>query len=102
MSTTYKKVAKKNGVGYLKNGKFVAAASLRPWIVDALEGEEEVVDLDRYCVVCDVPAKLSRLLNQQPVYCCEEHYHNMTLGALAAHLRQGNPPSNEIPPETDA
>lgn len=77
--------------------KFTSVKNIPGNILKLLETQDEVDDALvtpetplRECVVCDTPTKMYRLINQQTVAVCEEHYHNKSLGELAqaARLKQ--------------
>ena len=86
--TTYKVIKTKKGNRYLKNGKFTAPEEIREHILKQLSEQDEVTDNDRYCIFCDKPAKLTRLINMELVYICNEDYYAKTVGQIAQQLRE--------------
>lgn len=92
--SSYKIVTGKNGDRYMKDSRFVSKASLPPEIYTQLKVGVTVTDeelnpvIDRACVFCGVYSNLSRLLNGQAVYICEEHYYSESIGKIAQRIRE--------------
>lgn len=64
-------------------------------IVDLLEHQDKVDDENlklespyRRCVFDGEYTKLYRIVNQQPVYICQEDFHEKTLGQIAQRVRE--------------
>lgn len=59
-------------------------------------GQVEIDDLDlnldvpdKNCLFCGEPnCKLTRLLNTEIIYLCDEHYYSKSLGQIAQHIRE--------------
>lgn len=97
----YKKQAGLNGSTlYRRDGRLIKTSLVPGNILLLLEEQPEVDDttLDKLekplgkCIFCKVPTKFSRMVNQQSLAVCEEHYHNMTLGQLAEQQRINEEP----------
>lgn len=44
----------------------------------------------KFCVFCKAPCTLTRFVNMQTVYMCEQHYHDKTIGQVVQQLRENN------------
>lgn len=86
----YKLIKSSKGTRYMKDGKFVAKDKVPISVLERL-GKEEQISTSKDCIFCGVPSKLTRLLNSQPLYLCNEHYYdsNVTLGKIAQRVREG-------------
>lgn len=85
----YKLVETKKGSRYMKDNRFVSQNKIPVDILERL-GKQERVSTTKDCIFCGVPSKLTRVLNSQPLYLCEEHYYdsNITLGKIAQKVRE--------------
>lgn len=53
------------------------------------DAEVKVVEAPlKLCIFCKQPTKLTRFVNLQTVYLCEEHYHDKTIGQVAQQIRE--------------
>ena len=88
----YKTVSGRNGFRYMKDSRFISKKDVPLDVLARLKGEAEVDTIvpepqPKVCVVCKVPAKLTRYLDMQTVVLCQDHYDNLTLGKLANIVR---------------
>lgn len=74
--------------------KFVSKKDIPANVLKLLSTQDEVDDsgmqLERpnnECVFCGMATKLSRIVNQQTVAICEQHYHSESLGRIAQQVR---------------
>ena len=92
----YKLVTGRNGVRYMKDNRFVKKESLPPEVWTQLKvneiSTEEMLNpkVDRSCIFCGEQSKLSRLLNAQTIYLCDNHYYSETIGKVAQRVRERN------------
>lgn len=94
----YKTIKAKNGIRYMKDGKFVSKATIPANIYVELEGKEPgnvVDDTDvkpeapvKECIFCGKVTKLSRFLNMQTIPLCEEHYYSETTGRVVQKYKE--------------
>lgn len=70
--------------------KFVAEADIPLDILALLSFDNEVdseqMPVDKSCVFCEGPSKMSRMVNGQTVYICDTHYYDKTIGQVAAQI----------------
>lgn len=50
-----------------------------------LEPPQEV---SKTCLICDAPAKLTRIVNMKVLALCHDHYYSETIGKLAQAIRE--------------
>lgn len=62
----------------LDAGKELAAAS----------PSKTTIQPEKVCTFCGVGSKLSRILDTQTIYLCDEHYYSKNLGQIAQHVRE--------------
>lgn len=90
----YTTVKGRNGVRYMKEGRFVKKDSIPADILIKLDVgmkvEEAIAPTENKCIFCNMPTKEFRLLNSQPAYLCEEHYYEKTLGEVAKQVRENS------------
>ena len=84
-------VYKRNGERYFRNGVQVKTPRVPQEVKDKLMYSPEV-EFDeqpdkRRCIFCDAPQTAQRYLNNEMIDLCGYHYHNTTLGAVAAQVR---------------
>lgn len=92
---SYKVVKRKNGVGYLLNGRFVSKASIPPDILIKLNvgmevDEKPVVAEPKQCIFCGMATKIVRNLNHQAIAVCEEHYYSKNVGQTVQQWNKVN------------
>lgn len=85
----------KGGLRYFRDGKLVSKTTIPANVFAQLKPDEEFDDEGivpeapvKTCIFCDAPTKISRLVNLQTVYICEEHYYDKTIGQIAQHLNK--------------
>lgn len=58
-------------------------------VVEYSEGDIPVVTLNRECLFCGMGGcKLTKLLNGETLYLCEQHYYDKNLGQIAQKVRE--------------
>lgn len=83
----YQIVKGTRGTRYLKDGKFIAKDKIPEGVIQSLESGAKG---DKLCLFCGKPSKLTRAYNAQPVYLCDEHYYDKTMGQIAQKARELN------------
>lgn len=85
-----------------KAGKLVKTTDVPSNIVDLLEHQDSIDDANlklqspyRKCIFDGEYTKLYRMVNQQTLYVCEEHYQTMTIGQLAQQAKLNEKPDYE-------
>lgn len=81
-----KQIEGKHGIRYIKDGQFIAKAKLTNEDLDELY--EAAKPDPKGCLFCGIPSRLTRFLDMQTVYLCEEHYHAKSIGNIAHKLRE--------------
>lgn len=91
----YTAIETRNGIRYLKDKKLFAKGNIPANIFPLIKVGETVSDENvrleaplKECLFCGVPCKNVRLLNQQTVALCDEHYYSKTLGQVAQKVRE--------------
>lgn len=87
----YKKVTRKNDIGYTKDTVFTNKDRVPQWVKERLEyaPEVEVDEVTKPCLFCDDQANHKRMVNLVMVDLCEYHYFNTNIGKIAEQLRKG-------------
>lgn len=90
------KLGKKNI--YQKDGRTVKSDTVPPEVVAGLEHTNPLDDtnipeapipvVDKSCVFCGMGSRMTRLVNMQTVYICDQHYYDKTIGKIAERLRE--------------
>lgn len=87
----YKSKEGVEGFRYLKDAKLTKESRIPHDVMDKFSFTDSVeYELDpnaRICLFCDAPQTKQRVLNSETVELCDWHYHNKTLGAIAAQVR---------------
>lgn len=81
----YKKVEGRNGVRWLKDGRFVKASEVPE---DIKQNYVVKKDLNKKCVVCGDPKEHQRIVLGMMVALCDSDYYNLTYGAIAGLLKK--------------
>lgn len=86
-----------NSIRYVRNNKVVKTKDVPAGIKVLLETHDRVDDeqyteseltyIGKRCIFCHEPYKYERLLNQQSVALCAEHYYSKSMGQIAEQLR---------------
>lgn len=60
-----------------------------------LDGEKDIDESDtkiegpvKFCLFCKAPCKLTRFINMQTIYLCDEHYQNKNIGQIAHKMKE--------------
>lgn len=93
--TMYSKRAGIHGATiYTRNKRPMKTADVPANIMKILENQDSIDDENmqleapnRKCLFCGTWTKLSRIINGQTVYICEEHYYSKTTGQVAQQIR---------------
>jgi hypothetical protein len=92
-----KQLGLKGSTVYIKDRRFIKKAYVPGNIMKLLETQDEVDDENlkleaplKECIACGMGAKMYRLIANQPVYVCDGHYQELTLGQVAQVLRERN------------
>lgn len=79
---------------YKMDHKFIKTADVPGNVLELLEIQDSVDDENlqmtkpmKPCVFCKVPSKLSRIINQQTLAICEEHYYSKSTGQVVQQAR---------------
>lgn len=111
----YKTFTVRGNLRYMKDGKLVKRSSVPQEVIDEHEGvavaevptvavivdtEEERRQTDRSCVFCGQYTNWKRLVNQQTIAICEEHYYSETIGSIAQKLRETANATEEVTQKT--
>lgn len=87
----YKSKEGVEGFRYLKDSKLTKESRIPHDVMEKFAYTDTVnYDFDplaRLCLFCDSPQTRQRVLNSQTVELCDWHYHNMSLGKIAAQVR---------------
>lgn len=97
MSIYSKRPGIKGSTVYVKDKHLIKAVNVPGNVMTLLE-TQDVVDTEnmileaplKRCIFCDAHTKMSRLINGQHVYVCENDYQDKTLGQVAQALREHN------------
>lgn len=82
-----------------RSRRFISKDNVPPVIMSKFnQGENDVDDVDLNlnapstdCLFCGTPdCKLSRMMNSQTIYLCDEHYYSENMGHIAQKLREVN------------
>lgn len=93
------KVIKSDGRGarYMRDGKFTSVKEVPEGLLAVMEPGKEYTMADIYtgppvkeCLFCGATAKLTRAVNMQTVYLCDEHYYSENVGKIAGRLKELN------------
>lgn len=91
----YTIVSGMKGVRYQKDKRFIARDKIPPAILEKLNQDMPVSDEWRdvqpptkQCLYCLKEAKLSRVVNLQTVYLCDEDYYAKTIGQITQRIRE--------------
>ncbi len=87
----------KGGVRYMKDGKLIKATAVPQHLLQILK-PGDTLDTEatppsppaKICIYCGHYAKMSRMVNMQTVYLCDEHYYDKNIGQIAGRLKELN------------
>lgn len=97
----YTQVTSVKGDRYMKDKRFIAKAAVPPKILAKLEVGREVSDERvhvtppiKKCIFCSKETKLSRIINSETIYLCENDYYSKTVGQVVQKVREFNDEEN--------
>lgn len=82
------------GWRYQADGSLISVKKVPPEEIARLEAESptpvapEVETGPKTCIFCGVETKISRLINQQSIALCEDHYYSESTGRVVQKLRE--------------
>lgn len=90
----YKTIESKNGIRYMKDGKFIKKDNIPADVLIKLGvGMQDIVDAivpePTKCIFCGMATKQYRLLDSKPVYLCMDDYYDKSLGQVAQKVNNG-------------
>lgn len=95
----YKLIPGANGPRYQKDKRFISKNDIPISVLEKLEMGKEVSDdpiQPKQCIFCNVGGcRLTRLVNREVVYLCEEDYYARTIGKVAEQIRTMNEKQKE-------
>jgi hypothetical protein len=76
----------KAGIRYMRDGKFISKDKVTTEELNELY--EQTKPDPKACLFCGKHSKLTRFVNMQTLFLCEEHYHDKNIGQIAQKLRE--------------
>lgn len=90
----YKKIDSKNGIRYYRAGKLFSVNNIPMNILEILQTQSEYDDtpipvkVKRTCIFCGTETNWGRMVNNEFIDLCKDHYYNVSLGKLAQKQRE--------------
>lgn len=89
----YKKTETKNGIRYRRGGLLFSVNNIPLDILEILQTQNEyddtpIVGESRTCIFCGSETNWGRMVNNQYLYLCKDHYYSVNLGKLAQKQRE--------------
>lgn len=81
----YKLIKGAKGERWMKDNKFIKASEVPE---EVKQNYTDISEVNKQCIVCGEPKEHQRIILAMMVALCDDHYYNLTYGAVAGLLKK--------------